>query len=268
VANTPLVASRPVEAEDADATRPFSALRVRALRARLLGNGRLATEPGLVAGAARGLLVTPWFAAATGFVVAAGLWIYAPHAELSFPPSALGGVPCGTRGCGITAGQAGGVLTTTAPQVIAPTAGTQAVGAHPASAAAGLKFSYSVLGQYPGKFAVLITVTGKRVPHTWKLRFTMPGDQISAVMGADWHASSPARGTASGPYAAVPGQYQGPGASGFGDASGSLVVDNRHEISFVVVGEGVAGRPTRCFFNGATCSFSSTGAAPSPQRSP
>src|SRR5271169_558810 len=35
--------------------------------------------------AVRGLLMTPWFAASTGFVIAAGLWVYSPHASIRFP---------------------------------------------------------------------------------------------------------------------------------------------------------------------------------------
>jgi len=83
------------ERVDAGETLPFTALRGRALRAGLLGTGRLATKPGPMAGAVRGVIVAPWFAAATGLVVAAGLWIYSPHAELKFPPSAGGVVRCG-----------------------------------------------------------------------------------------------------------------------------------------------------------------------------
>src|SRR5260370_20317743 len=48
--------------------------------------------------AVRGLLVTPWFAASTGFVVAAGMWLYSPHARINFPP-AIGKVHCQSRDC-------------------------------------------------------------------------------------------------------------------------------------------------------------------------
>jgi hypothetical protein len=252
-------ASGPGEAGKADATLQFSALRVRALRARLLGNGRLATDPGLVVGAARGLLATPWFAAATGFVVAAGLWIYSPHAELKFPPSAGGIVPCGLQGCGAAAGQNSDAPASTGRQSIGQTgpttATTQAQRARQ-SAAAGLKFHYSVLGQHDGMFYVAITITGQRVPRTWKLRFVLPSDQISAVRYANWRPSGTDGGTASGPYLAVPGQDQGPGGGDGSDASTTFFGSNRHEIGFLVVGEGTPVMPNLCSFNGSTCSFS------------
>jgi hypothetical protein len=258
-AKTAAAASRLSEWENADATLPFSALRVRALRARLLGNGRLATDPGLVAGAARGLLATPWFAAATGFVVAAGLWIYSPHAELEFPPGAGGVVHCGLQGCRATAGQNGDAPASTGQQAIgqtgATTATTHAQRARP-SAVAGLKFSYSVLGQQDGRFFVAITITGRHVPRTWRLRFALPSDQISAVYYATWRPSGTDGGTASGPYAAVSRQYQWPGDSGSSDAGTVFLGSNRHEIGFMVVGEGTPVMPDVCSFDGSTCSFS------------
>ena len=80
---------------------PLPASRFRVHRTLAAASGRsAAAEPGLMAGAVRGLVATPWFAAATGFVVAAGLWIYSPHAELKFPSSAVGTVPCTAQGCG------------------------------------------------------------------------------------------------------------------------------------------------------------------------
>ena len=250
-AKTTAAASPAGERVDAGETLPFTALRGRALRAGLLGTGRLATKPGPMAGAVRGMIVAPWFAAATGFVVAAGLWIYSPHAELKFPPSAGGVVRCGVNGCGAVPGQDDGALTSTTPQPIQHSAATQAEGAR-ILPTAGLTFSYSVLDSAAGKFAVLITVTGKRLPHLWQLSFTLPSDQISAVFGADWHPSGSDGGTASGPVVAVTGQDPSPEASGGSQAFGT----GRHAIRILVLGEGTPVAPSSCSFKAATCTFS------------
>ncbi len=209
--------ARPWEADDADATVPIPAPRLRVPRTRLARSERLAaTEPGLMAGAVRGLAVTPWFAAATGFVVAAGLWIYSPHAELKFPPSAVGVVPCEAQGCGITAGQDGGALATTKGRPITPagkSAGKAAAqtDGEGGAAASRFTFSYVVLWQAGGRFGVRISVTGKHVPRTWKLTFAMPGDDINDVLGADWRPSGAGGGTASGPAARRLGCGRPPG---------------------------------------------------------
>jgi hypothetical protein len=207
-------------------------------------------RPGLLAGAVRGLLVTPWFAAATGFVVAVGLWISAPHAELKFP-SAVGIVPCQTAGCGTEAGQGAGRLAITGGQQIHPARnrGGQAAqtDAGHRTAATGLTFGYLVLFSAQGKFEVQITVTGKHAPSSWHLAFAMPDDQISYVVGAAWQPDGRDAGTAS-PQDDPPGQWGG------GDPAGQ---DGQRGISFTVFGQGAPpAMPTGCTFNKATCRFS------------
>jgi hypothetical protein len=209
-----------------------------------------------MAHAARGLPATPWFAAATGFVVAAGLLIYSPLPELRFPPSAVGTVPCAVRGCGITAGGGAGALAATKGQKIVPPKSTRmSVVQHnldPGTAAAHLTFGYRVLWQSQGKFGVLITVPGERVPPAWMLTFALPGDQIIEVTGAAWRSSGRYGGTASWPTAESPSQPAGAEAvSGdHGDAS------VRPGTSFMVVGVGAPVSPTGCSFNRVSCTFS------------
>jgi len=231
--------------------RADATLRLPALRRR---------GPGLMAHAMRGLVVTPWFAAATGLVVAAGLWVYWPHAELRFPPSAAGGVPCQSQGCGITAGKGSGALATTKGQQIAPPKSTRMSAAQPyldgGTAVAGLTFGYRVIWRSQSEFGVLISVTGKDVAHTWKLRFAMKGDKISEIMGAAWHQYGTAGGTASGPAGVAPGEWQGPAQGGNSDSATSYGNDAPDGISFLVVAAGTPVAPTACFFNGARCEFS------------
>jgi hypothetical protein len=241
------------QAADAPETLPFTALRGRALRAGLLGTGRLATKPGPVAGAVRGMVVAPWFAAATGLVVAAGLWIYSPHAELKFPDSAIGVLPCAGHGCAAAAGHDPSVIATTTSQpdvsqgMPTAAAAVEAAGARRATLA-GLTFRYSVLWQEQGKFTVLIRVTAKHAMHAWKLAFAMPGDDIGTVAGANWDASGSDGGTASGTagtsFGALPSQLPG-----------DLSTRSRRAISFIVIGQGAPVAPTGCSFNGVKCSF-------------
>lgn len=204
-----------------------------------------------MAGAVRGLLATPWFAAAMGLVVAAGLWIYAPHAELRFPPSASGAQPCLVDGCSITPSTIGGSLATTSGQAVVHSAKSGRLGVD-GRAVAGLTFSYVVLWHSHGKFGVVISVTGRQRPREWKLTFAMPGDQISAVTGADWQPSGAGAGTASAPSGP---QGNWPGAN-HGYPGGQDAQDQRDGISFLVVGRGRHVVPTSCTFNGASCTFS------------
>jgi hypothetical protein len=258
-ASPALEPSTPGEAEDAVTTMPLSAQPGRGARPRPPRRvRRAAAAPGVVAGAVRGLVVTPWFAAATGFVVAAGLWVYSPHAELSFP-SAVGMVPCQARGCGITAGQGGALATTKGHHIggsgkSAGNAAVQAEGAGRARAAR-LKFSYVVLWQAGGKFGVRISVTGRHVPPAWKLTFAMPGDQINDVIGADWQSASAGGGTASWP-ADASGHWQGQAGNVDPSDQGTAANARRHTVSFLVFGQGTPVAPTGCSFNGKSCSFS------------
>jgi hypothetical protein len=205
-------------------------------------------QPDVIAGAVRGLVVAPWFAASMGFVVAVGLWISAPHAQLKFP-SAVGVVPCQVAGCGTQAGKGAGNLTTTKGQRIAHPKKAGATAKHGAgrrTAASGLTFAYVVLWHRHGKFAVQITVRGKKSLRAWQLAFQMPGDQITYVVGAAWRPTGTDGGTAS----VLDGKLGQRGHDGDGpDISG-------HSISFIVLGRGTPVAPTNCTFDNATCRFS------------
>jgi hypothetical protein len=245
-ARTAIARPRSGDGRDDDATLPLPALGVYPPRS-------------LLAGAARGLVVTPWFAAATGFVVAAALWIYMPHAELKFPQSSVGVVPCQPRGCDAAAGQGSGALATTTRQPIGRSgkiAGQGAAQPDPGrrTAASGLTFSYAVIWQGQGRFDVQITITGKHASRDWKLAFAMPGDHIGAVLGAAWQPSGTDSGTASTPSSSSPPVWD---SGGHGDSGGPDARGRSDVISFLIFGDGTPVMPTGCQFNGASCTFSS-----------
>jgi hypothetical protein len=223
-------------------------------------NERPATIRGVARGAARSLLVTPWFAAGAGFVLAAGLWVYSPHTELKFPTAnAPYGVPCTTMQCG-PAGN--GQLATSSPskRIVRQTTHGRAAqpdvtGRHASNS--GLTFTFAVPWQQNDGFQALITVRGKHLPATWRLEFTMPGTHIRYVIGAQWQPSPNGDGgTAFAPqFGGGQGQDQnygqddgyGPNPGGYRRQGGS--------ISILVMGSGTPGTPTNCVFNGASCTF-------------
>ncbi len=203
-------------------------------------------RPSLMRGAARSLLVTPWFAAGAGFVLAAGLWIYSPHTELRFPTTMPESVPC-APGCSISGGHSAGslaakgpVLRIKNPQHAERHTGQSNVTGQP-NAASGLTFKFTVLWQRDNRFVAQIAVSGSSVPSSWHLKFAMPGDEIGYVMGAQWQ---PTPGDDGGTASAYQGYQQG-GNRG----------DGRHGFSFSVTGSGSASTPADCAFDGASCTF-------------
>lgn len=197
----------------------------------------------LLTGAARGLLVSPWFAAGAGFVIAAGAFIYAPHAELNFG-NAIGVTHCTQSDCETVTPQGG------APPIAA--GGGTPIPAEPA--ATGLTFRYTVNWDDHGPFEMVLTVTGKHAIGAWQLTFVIPGATAVSVVGANWQPSGTDGGTASGTTL---------GASHGTQLSAAVDGHHGHDgqqnvVSVVVQGTGQPKAPTGCVFNGATCQFSAS----------
>jgi hypothetical protein len=229
----------------------------------------------LVRGATRSLFVTPWFAAATGFVIAAGLWVYSPHTVLRFPSSEPGLSVCKSKGCGQQSEQGGGKVTTFTPgvQILGPKAKKNGRPGHAevnrSKAAAGLTFKFTVLWQRNHGFGATVTVSGHKVPGWWRLSFELPGTQIAYVTGVTWSSNSAGNGgTASqASYQAEdPNGNYSDGSNAFGAGTGDggdeVGVDGAQSdagslpvISFLITGNGPAGVPSNCQFDGATCTF-------------
>jgi hypothetical protein len=207
-------------------------------------------SPSVVAAAVRGLIATPWFAAATGFVVAAGLWIYSPHAELKFPASFPGSQQCSASSCvgsgqGATNGQTGQGGGTSA-----------ATAASQATTMRRLKFTSTVIWESRGSFAVRITVVGRRAPLQWRLVLRMRGDRIFAVSGANLVSSSAGSLVVTGPADSSSGQWQGPGPGG--DPGQVVSVPPRRGFTFIIYGDGTRVTPTYCSLDGVRCTFSAS----------
>jgi hypothetical protein len=211
-------------------------------------------------------MVSPWFAAGAGFVIAAGAFIYAPHASLSFGNEVLSPnhTPCAVAACAIPnqaptmAGGANGLITPSPT----PSSASHAP-RHAASGQSGstLDFSYAVAQHGSGMFEMTFSMSSSEPIGNWKLTFDIPGATDLSVSGASWQPSGTDGGTASGPAVGST-----PAAS---QSSAAVAVDSTHAgteagggsqsalVSFVVYGKGeptVA--PHHCSFNGNSCVFS------------
>ena len=271
-ARTALAASRPDSPDDA-ATAPIPAIRPRlaplARRPRRLRRVRVRRRPAgrppprerpLLRGAARSLLVNPMFAAGTGFVIAAGLWIYSPHTVLRFPQADPATQLCQRPGC--AADPKPGQLTVTSPgQQLHPRSKHKAA-ARPAGqdAAPTAEVAFKVLWQHGGSFGAQISLPRRGLPSSWTLQFELPGSaRISYLMGATWKASANGAGitvSALAPWADGGGGGHGYGRGGGGGyGSQADQFGRRHAVSFVFVASGSAVTPTNCQLNGTSCTF-------------
>jgi Cellulose binding domain len=193
----------------------------------------------------RGLLMTPWFAASTGFVIAVGMWLYSPHASITFP-SAIGTIHCRLHGCVTQGGNSSGSVASSAPGQRLRTRHVGRGSEQSAAAAkrtAGLAFTFTVLWRSDQSFGVAISISGRRSLGTWQLAFRLPGTQIQNVFGAEWLQSASEDGGTASPFHAD-----------FGPAP------DTDAVTFRVDGTGSLSAPTSCTFDGARCTFTVTSA--------
>ena len=221
---------------------------------------RPARSGGALGGAARGLLVSPWFAAATGFVIAGSLWIHSPHTELTFPDLAIGKSPCTSTACNgspETHGKASALPTPPPGHVrkASHNSGTTAgVGTAPVRTrerTANVSVGYHVTIQNDHWFSLSVTVSGKHIPQRWHLAFTIPGVRVQGAFFANWTASGSDSGTATPTY--EPG-WNGSGGRRNGRSSDGLG-GKPGRFEFVIWGTGTPGQPTGCVYNGDACTF-------------
>jgi hypothetical protein len=205
---------------------------------------------------ARGVLVTPWFAAATGFVIAVSMWILWPHADLHILAGpAINKEPYGPGGdsSGGVAGSNGGQDSPKPPpsHVTASTGGRRANGtsSDDSAKAAGRAVRYHIVGSDNDYFDIVITLPGKHAAKDWQLSFELRGDENIRVFGASWQPSGQDGGLAS---ALNPGDqhWSGDQSPGFPGPD-----PDSHDISFQVYGVGSNLRPTGCVLNGKACHF-------------
>ena len=202
--------------------------------------GRRARSPdGVVAGTRspassrrmRGLLVTPWFAAGAGFVIAAALSLNAPRTFLTYRPNDRPN----TAKC----------ATCVAPESV-PTSkpGVQIRSVNPAvigglGAAAGPVVPIHLGPEQNGVFSVTITLPAGQARTGWRLRFELPGRSVMAVLGAQWWPDA----TDDGGMAVRPA------------AGGYVSPTDPAGVSFKVSVSGAPVAPVGCVLNGKPCRF-------------
>jgi hypothetical protein len=198
-----------------------------------------------VSRAVRGLLLTPWFAASTGFVIAAGMWLYSPHASITFP-SAIGTIHCRLHGCVTPGGKGSGSLASSAPGQRLRTRHERRGSGRSGGASegrAGLTLTFTVMWHRHDSFGAAISISGRRSLGAWQLAFRLPGTQIRDVFGAEWVQSATGDGGTASPFNVD-----------FGRAG------DHDRVSFWIIGTGSPSSPTSCTFDGATCTFKVTSA--------
>jgi hypothetical protein len=195
---------------------------------------------------ARSLMLTPWFAAGAGIVIAAAVAVGSP-AALTYSPTSPG-VRCSANPCAGPAPDRPDVATAS-PGVVLQVRGGQPRGAGaarsgpPRSAKAGgrggYQVGYQVIGARRHGFVAIITMPGDLTPGSWSLAFAFPSARVDRVWGALWQASgNGAGGTARGPLQWTGHAPEAPGAR-----------------QFVVLASGSPTAPSSCRLNGVSCSF-------------
>jgi hypothetical protein len=244
-------------------------------RIRQVPSGPAGRPGGKQQGIARGVLVTPWFAAATGFVIAASLWIYAPRPQFAFPIT-ISTPRCTPDGCNSNIDpQAVGSLPINSGQTAHPHNSAEPAGtgtpAQTHTATSGLSFGYVVRPLGADHFALTVSVTGKRPLNNWHLDFVLPGDHIQYVFGAAWKREG-SHGVVASSVTGDQGQHGGGlwGAGGGygnhgdqkagqanqgGSADGHGGPPDPYNVSFTVIASGTPTAPTNCHFDGASCAF-------------
>jgi hypothetical protein len=196
---------------------------------------------------ARSLLLTPWFAAGAGIVIAAAVAVDSP-AVLTYSPSGPG-VRCSVSHCvhsspdrvpGVATATPGVALKTPgAHQRGAAGAGSGPSRAAQAGAGAGYLVGYQVIRHRRHGFVAIITMPADLKPGFWSLEFGFPSARVDRVWGALWQAS----GNGQGGTALGPQQWTGqpPGAPDPGQ--------------LVVLASGTPTTPSSCTLDGVNCSF-------------
>ena len=193
----------------------------------------------------RSLLLTPWFAAGAGIVIAAAVAVGSP-AALTYSQAGPS-VPC-SPSCTGPAPQRPGVATASPGVELKVSGGhghgAASAGSSPARAAksgggAGYQLGYQVIGHRRPAFIAIITMPGGLRPGTWSLAFTFSSARVERVWGALWQPT----GSGKGGIAHGPTRWAGrpQGAAG--------------ARQFLILARGASKTPSNCTLNGVSCSF-------------
>lgn len=205
------------------------------------------------------LLVTPWFAASAGVVIAVALAIRAPHATLSYGPNQNGltNPRCPPQDCASPTSGPGALATASPGQKLRtgpgqdhrPKPGT-GVGSHDG---AGPSHGHAVVGfkvvdRSPWGFTAVVTVPAADRQRNWNLRLSFPDARVESVAGAQWVPSGNGGGTAYGTWHQSDGVDRSPGSQ---DAQIPALGPGQ----FMIFATGRPEAPVGCRLDGARCEF-------------
>jgi hypothetical protein len=221
------------------------------------------------------LLVTPWFTAGAGIVIAAMLAVDLPHTVLSYGPyqspchqNCLNPEP--SRGSGSLANAGPGQRITEQPARRPPPGEDARSAGRPDPA--GLKVGYRIVRQWDSGFLAAVTLPSEVAVGSWKLWIGFRSARVEWVWGADWQPSADGNSgtiSAAGAYGGGPSAGQGPaGQDGQADqhAQGgswegqlghwALGNTRSRSLEFVIFAVGAPQAPTGCVLSGKACTFS------------
>jgi hypothetical protein len=199
-------------------------------------------------------MVTPWFAAGAGIVIAAALAVDSP-AALTYVPTDPG-VRCPVSGCiGAVPGHGPDVATATPGQPLPPGSGSRAgVASGPAgqgAAGPAYQVGFQVVRRWSSGFLATIILPADTRPGAWTLQLAFPSTHIDRVWGARWHPSGNGdAGTATGLW---PGHGRGRGGGGRGGGGRGDGRPDDGQIRISVTG--TATTPSACRLDGVSCRF-------------
>jgi hypothetical protein len=190
------------------------------------------------------LVVSPWFAAGAGVVIATGVMIYTPHTNFAIDIQ-----KCQLVSCTNLTPQGG-------PPPVPVGTGAPMPAPSKASLPKGMTFSYQVLSQSTQYgFNMLITIHSPDNFGPWRLSFVIPGTRdLFVVYGASWRSSGVDGGTASSYFAGTESAgYAMIAAHDAGNDGGSS--PSGYTVVFQIRGSGTPSPPTHGTYNGAPCTF-------------
>jgi hypothetical protein len=202
-------------------------------------HGRVRRTPdGVIAGTRRagrsrrmrGLLVTPWFAAGAGFVIAAALSLNSPRTIVTYRPN---DTPSQPRCADCQFPESGPA---SKPGVQIRSVDPAAIGG---SGGPGPAVPIQLGPELNGVFSVTFTLPAGLAGDGWKLRFALPGRDITRVLGAHWR----------------PDAAQDGGEADMLAQGGYVSPTNPAAVSVLVSASGSPVAPVDCVLNGQPCHF-------------
>jgi hypothetical protein len=186
-------------------------------------------------------MMTPWFAAGAGIVIAAAMAVDS-QAALTYAPSDPG-LRCPVSGCVSPAPSHPPDLATARPGMALKTPGAQPAGAAAASsgprpgAEVRYRLGYQVIRRWHSGFVAMITMPGDLKRGIWSLQLGFPSARVDRVWGALWQPWRNGHGgTALGP-----GQWRGRGGP------------DARQLRVSATGKPTS--PSRCRLDGISCGY-------------